>query len=430
MRSADRKVDLLITGIGRLVTPVGSHPRGGKEMAVLKEIPQAAIAIAGGRIVLADAEATVLRALGDAVIGEVLDAGGRLAMPGLVDAHTHLVHAGSREHESALKRSGVPYLEILARGGGILSTMKATRTASEQALYDQARRSLDEMLLQGTTTVEAKSGYGLCLEDELKQLSVTRELSKTHPIELVSTFMGAHAVPPEYQGRPDAYVELVVDVMLPKVAEAGLASFCDVFCERGVFTQEQSRRILTEAKRHGLRPKIHADELESLGGLQLAAEVGATSAEHLLVSDDAGLQALADGGVIPVLLPGTSFNLGLNKHARAREMMDQFHLPVTLATDYNPGSSPTESMQLIMALAQIHLRMTPEEIVTACTINAANAIGRGSEIGTLEAGKQADVVIFDVPTLAYLPYHFGINHTFGVIKKGRAAVWNRRLVQG
>ncbi|MDF2958864.1 MAG: imidazolonepropionase [Paenibacillus sp.] len=424
-----KHIDLLITGIGCLVTPTGNRPRGGREMAAIKQIPDAAVAVADGRIVMADEDSAVRAALVDTEVAAVLDAGGRLAAPGFIDPHTHLVHAGSREHEWSLKRSGVPYLEILARGGGILSTMRATRAASGQELYRQAQRSLDELLLQGVTTVEAKSGYGLSLEDELKQLRTAKALDTGHPVDIVSTFMGAHAVPPEFKDRTDDYVGHIVRDMIPRVAEEGLAQFCDVFCEPGVFDLEQSRRVLIEGKRYGLIPKIHAEEIEAIGGAQLAAEVGAISAEHLIVSTDEGLGALAAAGVIPVLLPGTSFCLGLNKHARARDMIDRYGLPVALSTDYNPGSSPTESFQLIMALALLNLKMTPDEILTACTVNAANAVGRGAEIGTLEAGKQADIVILDVPNLAYLTYHFGINHTFGVIKKGKPAVWDRQIAR-
>ncbi|MFD2168549.1 imidazolonepropionase [Tumebacillus lipolyticus] len=423
------RIDLLVKGIGRLVTPPGDAPRFGSEMNEVIEIENAAVAIHEDRFVLVGPEEEVLAALAGVEIAETIDAAGRLVTPGLVDPHTHLVHGGSREHELAMKRSGVPYLEILAQGGGILSTVKATRAATEEELYQKARKSLDEMLLNGVTTVEAKSGYGLTLEDELKQLRVAKRLQDTHPVDIVSTFMGAHAVPPEYKGRTDEYVDLIVNEMLPQVAEEFLAEFCDVFCEHGVFTVEQSRRILMEGKRNGMMPKIHADEIESLGGAQLAGEIGAISAEHLLAATDEGLQELADNGVTPVLLPGTSFNLGLQNHARARDMIDRYNLPVALSTDYNPGSCPTESIQLIIALASLNLKMTPEEILTACTINAANALGRTTDIGSVKKGKRADLTIFDAPNIQYLPYHFGINHTFGVIKNGRVVVWERQIVQ-
>jgi len=420
-------IDLLLTNIGQLVTPPVKSPRCGAEMSDVLTIHDAAIAIAEGRIIACGPEQAVREQLADAVIGETIDLGGRLVTPGLVDPHTHLVHGGSREHELSLKRSGVPYLDILAQGGGILSTVKATRLADETELYQKARRSLNEMLLQGVTTVEAKSGYGLDVATELKQLRVAKQLQQTHPVDLVATFMGGHAVPSEYKGRTDEYVDLVVREMLPVVAEEGLAEFCDVFCEEGVFSVEQSRRLLLEGKRNGLIPKVHADEIVPLGGGELAAEVGAISAEHLLAVSDEGLQAMGEEGVVPVLLPGTSFNLGLTAHARARDMIDRYDLPVALATDYNPGSCPTESIQLIMALASLHLKMNPAEILTACTINAAHAIGRGFEIGAVLPGMRADLAVFDAPSLDYLPYHFGINHTFAVLKAGRVVVWNRAL---
>jgi imidazolonepropionase len=424
-----KKVDLLIMNIGLLVTPVGDQPRRGAEMDALQQTAGAAIAVADGRIAAAGEQAAVLAAIGGAEPLAVLDAGGRLAAPGFVDPHTHLVHAGSREHEWALKRAGVPYLDILAQGGGILSTMRATQAASEAQLYAKARATLDRMLLQGVTTVEAKSGYGLDAANELKQLRTAKALDATHPVDIVSTFLGAHAIPPEYAGRADDFVDTVVNEMIPLVAEHKLAQYCDVFCERGVFSSEQSRRVLEAGKRHGLAPKIHADEIEPIGGTPLAAELGAASADHLIAATDEGLQALASAGVIAVALPGTSFCLGTNKHARARDMIDRFSLPLALATDYNPGSSPVESLQLIMALASINLKLTPHEILTACTINAANAVGRGADIGTLEPGKLADIVLFDVPNAAYLCSRLGVNHTFGVIKKGVPVVWNGRIVK-
>ncbi|MBA2943038.1 imidazolonepropionase [Paenibacillus sp. CGMCC 1.16610] len=422
------RIDLLLTGIGSLVTPQGNKPCYGESMKEVCEIKDAVIAIRQGRIAWFGPASVFQDQFAGSQVAVKLDIGGRLVTPGLVDPHTHLVHAGSREHELALKRSGVPYLDILAQGGGILHTVRSTRAASEQELYEKARRSLNEMLLNGVTTVEAKSGYGLSLEAELKQLRVAKRLDATHAVDVVSTFMGAHAVPEEYKGRREAFVDAIVGDMLPKVAEEGLAEFCDVFCENGVFSVEESRRILTEAQRLGLRAKIHADEIVPLGGAELAGEVGAVSAEHLLAATDKGLAALAESGVIPVLLPGTSFNLGLATHARARDMIDRYGLPVALSTDYNPGSCPTESIQLIMMLASLYLKMTPEEILTACTINAANALGRGDVIGSIEVGKCADLAIFDAPNIAYLPYHFGINHTYGVIKNGKPTVWNRQLV--
>jgi imidazolonepropionase len=318
-------------------------------------------------------------------------------------------------------------MDILAQGGGILSTVRATRRATEEELFVKAKKSLDTMLLYGVTTVEAKSGYGLTLEDELKQLRVIHKLNQVHPVQLVSTFMGAHMVPEEYKGRSDEYVEILIHKMLPEVKRQGLAEFCDTFCEHGVFTVEQSEQILNAAKALGFGVKIHADEIEPMGGAELAAKLACISAEHLLAASDAGLEAMQRAGVIAVCLPATSFNLRLKHHARARKMIE-LGLAVALSTDYNPGSSPTESIQLVMTLACLNLGMTPEEVMTAVTINAAYAIGQGDNVGSLEVGKQADLTVFDADNLAYLPYHFGINHVKTVIKKGKIVVSNGKLL--
>ncbi|MET3291001.1 UNVERIFIED_CONTAM: imidazolonepropionase [Brevibacillus sp. OAP136] len=424
----ENKIDLLVYNIGRLVTMQGeAGPRTGSAMAQVGEISKGAVAIVDGTIYAVGSEDEVRAKIAGMTVAQELDAEGRLVTPGLIDAHTHLVHGGSREHELDLKLKGVSYLDILASGGGILSTVRSTRKATEQELYDKARRSLDIMLLQGMTTVEAKSGYGLTLEDELKQLTVARSLNETHPVELVSTFMGAHAVPEEYKGRADEYVDLVINVMLPEVKRQGLAQFCDVFCEHGVFTVEQSRKILTAAKELGFGIKIHADEIEPMGGAQLAGELGCISAEHLLAATDEGFAAMQQAGTVAVCLPATSFNLRLKTHARARRMIEM-GVPVAISTDYNPGSSPTESIQLVMTLGCLNLGLTPEEVMTAITVNAAHAIGKANTVGSLEVGKQADLVIFNANNLAYLPYHFGINHVNTVVKRGRVVVAEGRLV--
>ncbi len=422
------RIDLLVHNIGRLVTMQGgSGPRTGEEMTRVGEIRQGAIAVADGKIFAVGEEAEVRAQIAGMPVLRELDARGNLVTPGLIDSHTHLVHGGSREHELDLKLKGVSYLEILAGGGGILSTVRSTREATEQQLYAKAKRSLDTMLLYGATTVEAKSGYGLTLADELKQLQVTRSLNESHPVELVSTFMGAHAVPVEYKDRADEYVELVVNVMLPEVKRQGLAEFCDVFCEHGVFTVEQSRKILTAAKELGFGIKLHADEIEPMGGAQLAGELGCISAEHLLAATDEGFAAMQRAGTVAVCLPATSFNLRLKTHARARRMIE-LGVPVAISTDYNPGSSPTESIQLVMTLGCLNLGLTPEEVITAVTINAAHAIGKADTVGSLEVGKQADLVIFNAENLAYLPYHFGINHVNTVVKKGNLVVSEGNLV--
>lgn len=423
-----KQIDLLIHNIGCLITMQGSPgPRAGTEQSKVESVQNGAIAIQGDQIIAIGREEQVRDAIRGFQVVQELNAEGRLVTPGLIDPHTHLVHGGSREHELDLKLKGVPYLEILAQGGGILHTVQATRKASEEELYLQAKRSLDKMLLFGATTVEAKSGYGLTLEDELKQLRVAQQLHETHPVDLVSTFMGAHAVPVEYKGKSQEYVNLVIQEMLPEIKRLGLAEFCDVFCEHGVFSVEESRQILLKAKELGFQLKIHADEIESIGGAELAGELGCISAEHLLATDDQGMEALRQAGTIAVCLPATSFNLRLQTHARARDMIER-GVPVALSTDYNPGSSPTESLQLVMTLACLNLRMTPEEVITAMTINAAHAIGKADTIGSLEIGKQADIVLYDAPNLAYLPYHFGINHVHTVVKKGKVVVSEGRLI--
>ncbi|MCR8641034.1 imidazolonepropionase [Paenibacillus sp. N1-5-1-14] len=417
-----KPIDLLIYNIGTLLTLQGSNgPRKGAEMSELSPITGGAVAIQGERIFAVGTEEDVRAQIAGMTIIQSIDARGQLVTPGLVDPHTHLVHGGSREHELALKLQGASYLEILAQGGGILSTVRATRTATEFELYQKAKRSLDIMLKYGVTTVESKSGYGLTLEDELKQLRVTQRLHETHPVDLVSTFMGAHMVPEEYKGRSDEYVQLLINEMLPAVKQQGLAEFCDVFCEHGVFSVEQSERILSAARDLGFGLKIHADEIEPMGGANLAGKLGCISAEHLLAASDEGLRSMQQAGVIAVCLPATSFNLRLKNHARARTMIEM-ELPVALSTDYNPGSSPTESMQLVMTLACLNLEMIPEEVLTAITINAAHAIGRADEIGSLEVGKLADLVMYNANNLAYLPYHFGINHVNTVIKRGNIVV--------
>ena len=345
--------------------------------------------------------------------GEKLDAGGRVVMPGFVDPHTHLVFGGSREHEYVMKLEGKGYMEIMEAGGGIFSTVRATRTATEDELVDQARRRLDRMLTWGTTTVEAKSGYGLTVEDELKCLRAALRLGKEHPADIVSTFLGAHAVPERTD--PDAYIELLVHEAVPKVASEGLAEFCDVFCEKGVFSVDQSRKLLSAAAEAGLAPKLHADELSQLGGSELAAEVGAVSADHLLMASDAGIGAMAREGVMGVLLPGTPFVLRTD-YPRARYMVEQ-GLPLALATDLNPNCL-TEGMPLMISLACVQMRMLPAEAIVAATLNAAYAINRADEVGSLDVGKKADMIILDAPNHIHLPYHFGINLVDTVIKEG------------
>ena len=403
--------DLLVVNIGLLATPVGSAAKGGRAQGEIQLLRDAWLRIEDG----------VIAALGtgapEGTGCPVLDAGGRLVTPGLVDAHTHLVFGGWRQNELALKLHGVPYLDILAQGGGILSSVTATRTATEEELADKAAAALDEMLRFGTTTCEAKSGYGLTTEEECKQLRAIRALNQRHPIDLVATFMGAHALPQAYKENREAYVSLVCEEMIPRVAAEQLAEFCDVFCETGVFTAEESRRILEAGKRYGLRPKIHADEIDPIGGSQLAGEIGAVSAEHLIVCPDEGIDSMAKGGTVACLLPATSFYLGAD-YAPARKMV-KAGVPVAMATDFNPGSCPCLNMQLVMNLGCLRYRLTPEEVLTAVTLNGAAAIGRAEAVGSLEPGKLGDLLIWEARDLNYVCYRMGSNLVHTVVKGGK-----------
>lgn len=354
---------------------------------------------------------------------EVLDATGHLVTPGLVDPHTHVVYGGSREREFEMRLEGATYMDIMNAGGGIHATTRMTREASEEELMEQTTRRLDSFLAHGVTTVEGKSGYGMNLETELKQLRVMKKLQEEHPIDLVPTFMGAHAVPKDYKGREDEFVDHLINDMLPIVSEEKLAEFNDVFCEKGVFTPEQSERILKAGKKYGLIPKIHADEIEPYGGAELAAKIGAISAEHLLKASEEGIQAMAKSGTIACLLPATALYLREDA-APGRRMVDE-GVAVAISTDCNPGSSPTTSMPLVMNLACISMRLTPAEALTAATYNAACAINRQEKVGSLEVGKQADVVLWNVENYQELQYLFGVNHVKSVWKKGVQVVNDR-----
>ena len=347
---------------------------------------------------------------------EITDATGYLVTPGLVDPHTHVAYGGSREREFEMRLEGATYMDIMNAGGGIHATTKMTREATEDELVEQAKKRLDSFLKHGVTTVEGKSGYGLDLETELKQLRVMKRLQQEHVIDLVPTFMGAHAVPTEFKGREDKYIDLVVNEMLPAVANEKLAVFNDVFCEVGVFTPEQSQRILEAGKKYGLIPKIHADEIEPYGGAELAAKVGAISAEHLLKASNEGIKAMAEAGTIACLLPATALFLR-EQAAEGRKMIDA-GVPVAISTDCNPGSSPTTSMPLVMNLACISMRLTPAEALTAATYNAACAIRMADKTGSLEIGKQGDVVLWSISNYQELQYLFGVNHVKSVWKKG------------
>ena len=419
------KADLILKNIGKLVTMQGSSSfRVKEEMNKINIIENAYIAVKNGKILAIGVGDEFGNLCEDDT--KIHDAEGLLVTPGLIDSHTHLIHGGSRENEFSMKLNGVPYIEILNNGGGILSTVKATKEASEEELYKKAKKSLDRMLEFGVTTVEEKSGYGLELNTEIKQLEVARVLDKNHPVDLVHTFLGAHAVPEEYKENHKAYIDILVDVMMPKIKDMGLAEFCDVFCEEGVFTIEESEYILQKAKEMGYKLKIHADELESLGGAELAAKLGCVSADHLMAASDEGIKMMAENNVVANILPATSFNLNKN-YADCRKMIDMGAI-VSLSSDYNPGSCPSENLQLVMQLGCLHLKMTPNEVLTAVTINAAYAIDRADKIGSIEVGKNADFVVFDARNVEYLMYHFGINHTKKVYKNGNLVVDNKVVV--
>lgn len=419
------KMDLIIKNIGKLVTMEGSFlPRTGKQMNELTILENAYIAVVEGKIFQVGTGEDYRELAGESTI--IDDASGMLVTPGLVDSHTHLVHGGSRENEFSKKLNGVPYIQILQEGGGILSTVNATKKATFDELYNKAKKSLDRMLEFGVTTVEEKSGYGLELETEVKQLEVAHKLDKDHPVDLVHTFLGAHAVPVEYKSNNKAYIKLLVEKIMPKVKELGLAEFCDVFCEEGVFSVEESDYILSKAKEMGYKLKIHADEIVPIGGAELAAKLGCISADHLMAASDEGLRDMAGKGVIANILPGTSFNLN-KPSADGRKMID-LNVPVSLSSDYNPGSCPSENLQFVMQLGCLNLKMTPNEVLTAVTINAAHCVDRATEIGSIEVGKKADIAIFDAPNVEYLMYHFGINHIDRVYKEGRLVVKNKHVV--
>ncbi len=345
-----------------------------------------------------------------------IDASGLVALPGFVDAHTHLVFAGSRENEFAMRADGKSYQEIAEQGGGILSTVKATRSAGKKKLKSLASKRLDAMLQHGTTTAEIKSGYGLNEETEMTMLRTIDELTKEHFMTVVSTFLGAHAIPPEYKANPDSYIELLCERMIPYIANKKLARFCDVFCENGYFSVEQSRTVLAKARSMGMELKVHADELTASGGSRLAAEMKAVSADHLEHIDDSGIEALKSAGVVAVLLPGVSFFLR-HSYARARNLIDA-GVPVAIASDFNPGSCMSFSMPMMMTIACTQMGMTPEEAITACTLNGAAALKLSNVVGSIEIGKQADIVLYDVPNYRHLAYHFGVNPVKTVIKRG------------
>lgn len=406
-------LDILLINIGQLLTMDQEDGLLRREaMSTLPVIENGAVGIENGLITFVGTaeEAKALQAK------EIIDCEGKIVSPGLVDPHTHLVFGGSRENEIALKLQGVPYLEILERGGGILSTVNATKEATKEELVRKSKLHLNRMLSFGVTTVEAKSGYGLDDITEWKQLEVAAQLQKEHPIDIVSTFLGAHAVPKEYKGRSKEFLQWMLD-LLPEIKEKNLAEFVDIFCETGVFSVEESKEFLKAAQDYGFYVKMHADEIDPLGGAEAAAEIGAASADHLVGASDKGIEMLANSNTVATLLPGTTFYLNKESFARGRKMIDE-GVAVALATDFNPGSCPTENIQLIMSIAMLKLKMTPEEVWNAVTVNSAYAINRGDVAGKIRVGRKADVVLWDAHHYAYVPYHYGVSHVSAVWKHG------------
>ena len=410
--------NLIIKDASQVVTCSGFAGKRGKEMSDLHLIENGTVVVTDGMIT------HVLRQSEPIPVNEseyqIIHAEGKAVLPGFVDSHTHFVFGGYREEEFSWRMRGDSYMEIMKRGGGIINTTKATRAASEEELFDLGMQRLDTMMKLGITTVEGKSGYGLDRETELKQLRVMRRLQLAHPMDIVATYLGAHAVPPEWKDREDDFIDFQIHEMLPHVAKEKLAECVDIFCEKDVFTVEQSRQYLTAAREQGFGLKIHADEMASTGGSELAAELRCLSADHLLQASDEGIRALADSGVVATLLPLTAFSLR-EPYARARTMIDAGCI-VALATDFNPGSSFSASVPLLFSLACIYMQLSPEEAVTALTINGAAAIGCADRIGSIDVGKQGDLILLRFPSYKFLPYHVGMNIVDTVIKRGKVIV--------
>jgi imidazolonepropionase len=402
-----------------MLTLHGRGPRRGNALSNLGIVKDGALLLRDGLIAAVGSRAK-LEALPEAAAADKLDLGGRVVLPGFVDSHTHLIHAASRAEEYGLKIAGASYEEIAHKGGGILNSVKKLRAATSEALKLRARAALREFAAHGTTTIEAKSGYGLDVESELRILELHKELSAEQPLEIISTFLGAHVVPAEYRSKPggaERYVALLIEKLIPEVAEQGLAEFCDVFCDRGAFSREQSKRILEAGKRYGLAPRLHAEQLARTGATQLAVQLGAASCDHLEQVNKSDIRALGESDTVATLLPGCDFHLGLKHYAPARALIEAGAI-VALATDYNPGTSPTLSMPMVLSLACTQLRMTPAEAIAAATINAAYALRREKHVGSLEAGKAADIAVFEVEDYREIPYYFGVNKCWMTLKKG------------
>ena len=405
---------LIIKNASELVTCRGKAPKKGADMSDIGIIYNGSVVIEDGIIVDVD-EASNISSRYDESEYEVIDASEKAVLPGFIDSHTHLIFGGYRADEFSWRLRGDTYMSIMERGGGITSSVRATRSTVLEEFVETGRKRLDKMMAFGVTTVEGKSGYGLDEETEIKQLEAMRILNESHPVDIAATFLGPHSVLPEWKGKEDEFIDYMIEVM-KKVRERNLAEFADIFCEKNVFSIEQSRRFLKSAKEMGLKLKIHADEIVRLGGAELAAELGAVSADHLLQASDEGIRMMAEKDVVATLLPATAFCLK-EDYARARDIIDS-GCAVALATDFNPGSCFTNSIPLVIALAAIQMRMSVEEIITALTINAASALSRQDSIGSIEAGKKADIIILEFPSIHFLPYHAGVNIVETVIKNG------------
>ncbi|TCO76400.1 imidazolonepropionase [Marinisporobacter balticus] len=413
--------NMIIKNASQLVTCSGFEAKAGKDMGKIHVIEDGAVIIKDGVIKKVGTTKEVLEGI-DASKYQVIDATGKTVLPGFVDSHTHFVFGGYREEEFDMRLKGYSYMEIMNRGGGIANSTTGTAKAAKEELISLGKKRLDAMLKFGVTTVEGKSGYGLDFDTEIKQLEVMKALDKIHPMDITKTFLGAHAVPSAYKGRGDAFIDFIIDQVLPYVVENNLAEFCDIFCEKNVFSIEESRKLLNKAKEMGMKLKLHADEIVRIGGAQLAAEVGAVSADHLLQASDEGIHAMAEKKVVATLLPCTAFSLK-EEYARARFMIDN-HCAVALATDFNPGSCHTESIPLLFALSTLYMKMTIEEAITALTINGAAAIDRAHEIGSIDEGKKGDLVILEFPSYKFIPYHIAVNTVEKVIKDGKLVVDN------
>jgi len=412
--------NLIIKNASELITCSGFAAKKGREMSELHIIPDGAVVIKSGAIAAvgttADIEANLKKAGTDLSIFDMVDASNKAVLPGFVDSHTHFIFGGYRAEEFSWRLRGDSYMQIMERGGGIVNTVQATQKATANELLQAGIKRLDSMLSFGVTTVEGKSGYGLDKDTEIKQLEVINHLDGIHYVDIVPTFLGAHALPPDYKGRPDEFIDYLIEEVMPPAAERKLAAYCDIFCEKNVFSIEQSRRYLSRARELGFKIKLHADEIVQLGGAELAAELGATSADHLLQASDEGIRQMAKAGVIATLLPATAFSLK-EPYARARFMIDS-NCAVALATDFNPGSCFTESIPLIFALATLYMGMTTEEAVSALTINGAAALDRADVIGSLDVGKHGDLVVLEYPSYKFMPYHIGVSTVEKVVKNG------------